>query len=118
MTDIERPRGAVQRALESQLFGKFKLFYHVFRGNDKSGDLFGQGGGEKLAQRRGVPFLGSIPLEPQVRVGGDGGTPVVVSHPDSAAALALTRIAQEVAVRASTLTLQQEDTVIPLTTIG
>lgn len=83
-----------------------------------SGDLFGQGGGERLAQQRGVPFLGSIPMEPQVRVGGDGGTPIVVSHPDSAAAVALTRVAQVVAVRASALTLQQEDTVIPLNTIG
>ena len=48
-----------------------------------SGDFFGQGGGQQLAEKRGVPFLGSVPLDPQIRIGGDDGKPIVVSHPDS-----------------------------------
>lgn len=84
-----------------------------------SGELFGQGGGEKLADRRGVPYLGSVPLDSQVRVGGDGGSPVVISQPDSEVAQALTRVAEEVAARVSVLTLrQQDDSVISLETIG
>ena len=66
-----------------------------------SGELFGQGGGEKLAQQRGVPFLGSVPMDPQIRIGSDAGIPLLVSHPESAAAIALTKIAQKVAARVS-----------------
>jgi ATP-binding protein involved in chromosome partitioning len=83
-----------------------------------SGDLFGQGGGEQLADQRGVPFLGSVPLDSQVRIGGDDGTPVVSSHPDSETAVALTKVAQEVAMRVSVLAAQQDDDIIPLSTIG
>src|SRR5438046_8277917 len=46
-------------------------------------DIFGEGGGQKLADTYHVPFLGAIPLGMDVREGGDNGVPVVVSHPDS-----------------------------------
>jgi ATP-binding protein involved in chromosome partitioning len=82
-----------------------------------SGELFGQGGGEKLAEQRGVPFLGSVPMETEVRTGGDAGTPIVVSHPESAAATALKAISQEVAARVSVITIEQDQNIIPLTTI-
>jgi ATP-binding protein involved in chromosome partitioning len=52
-------------------------------------DVFGRGGGEKLAKEMEVPFLGRIPLDPAVAVAGDAGAPTVVSAPDSAAARAL-----------------------------
>ncbi len=42
-----------------------------------AGDFFGDGGGEKLATERGVPFLGRIPLDAEVRKGGDYGRPIV-----------------------------------------
>jgi ATP-binding protein involved in chromosome partitioning len=45
-------------------------------------DVFGTGGGERIAQKFGVPLLGQIPLVPDVRCGGDDGTPIVVRHPD------------------------------------
>lgn len=83
-----------------------------------SGEFFGEGGGQKLADARSVPFLGSVPLDPQVRIGGDGGQPIVATHPDSPAAEALRRIAGEVAARISVLAHSQSDNVIPLTTIG
>jgi ATP-binding protein involved in chromosome partitioning len=57
-------------------------------------DLFGSGGGQKLAERAGVPFLGEVPLEARVREGGDAGDPVVVSAPESPAARALREVAQ------------------------
>lgn len=52
-------------------------------------DVFGRGGGEKLAKEMEVPFLGRIPLDPAVALAGDAGAPTVVSAPQSAAALAL-----------------------------
>lgn len=82
-----------------------------------SGDVFGQGGGRRLAERYGVPLLGEIPLDAQVRSGGDNGRPVVVAAPDSAAGKALAQMAKEVAARVSVVTLSQAD-VIPLTTLG
>src|SRR6185369_14342466 len=66
-----------------------------------SGDLFGTGGGEKLAKDKNVPFLGRIPLEASVRKGGDFGRPIVVSEPDSEAAKAFRQVARDVAARIS-----------------
>ncbi|MGB9800054.1 MAG: Mrp/NBP35 family ATP-binding protein [Thermanaerothrix sp.] len=71
-------------------------------------DVFGQGGGEKLAQKAGVPFLGNIPMDPMVRVGGDHGSPVVVAKPDSAPAKALKEIARRLAAQISVTALQAE----------
>ena len=68
-----------------------------------SGEFFGQGGGRRLAQQYNVPFLGQVPLDPQVRVGGDIGMPTVVSAPDSPAGLAFREMAAQVAARVSVL---------------
>ena len=64
-------------------------------------DLFGNGGGRKMAERLGVPFLGEIPVEPAVRIGGDSGKPIALSDPTSAAAQSLTRIAEAMAAQIS-----------------
>jgi ATP-binding protein involved in chromosome partitioning len=58
-------------------------------------DIFGEGGGEGLANDAGVPYLGAIPIDPAVRQGGDDGVPITISSPDSPAALALSGIAAE-----------------------
>jgi ATP-binding protein involved in chromosome partitioning len=68
-------------------------------------DVFGSGGGEQLAQATGMPFLGKIPMDAEVRIGGDSGKPVIVSQPDSAAANALRTIAQQVAAKISVAAL-------------
>jgi ATP-binding protein involved in chromosome partitioning len=56
-------------------------------------DLFGRGGAEALAQKHGFRVLGQVPLDPAVRLGGDGGDPVVLSNPDSTEAQAFRSIA-------------------------
>jgi ATP-binding protein involved in chromosome partitioning len=72
-------------------------------------DLFGSGGGQAVAdsltQMTGtrVPLLGQIPIDAQVREGGDLGRPIVLAAPQSAAALALDGVAQALAGRASSL---------------
>jgi ATP-binding protein involved in chromosome partitioning len=69
-------------------------------------DLFGRGGGRALAEQAGVPFLGEIPIDPDVRIGGDGGKPVVMESPQSASALALRNVAEKSAARISVVALQ------------
>jgi ATP-binding protein involved in chromosome partitioning len=84
-----------------------------------SGEFFGTGAGEQLARQYDTDYLGSIPLEANVRKGGDSGQPIVVTHPDSDAARAIRRIARDVAARVSVLTLQvQSDNFIPISMIG
>jgi ATP-binding protein involved in chromosome partitioning len=62
-----------------------------------SGDVFGSGGGERLAGELGVPLLGQIPLDPALRETGDAGVPLVESQPDSPAAEAVFALAEAVA---------------------
>jgi len=82
-----------------------------------AGDFFGSGGGERLANERKVPFLGRIPLDAEVRKGGDYGRPVAVVSPESPAGQAFAKMAQTIAARISVVMLQTAD-VIPLTVIG
>jgi ATP-binding protein involved in chromosome partitioning len=55
--------------------------------------LFGEGGGQRIAEFAKAPLLGQIPLEPKVREWGDNGTPIVQAVPQSESAHAFTRIA-------------------------
>src|SRR5574339_256226 len=64
-------------------------------------DLFGSGGGEHLAKLTETTFLGEVPIDQNVRIGGDTGKPIVVSHPDSPVAKSLTEIAQSIAAKVS-----------------
>jgi ATP-binding protein involved in chromosome partitioning len=60
-------------------------------------EIFGHGGGRKTAEMLGVPFLGEVPIDPKVVVGGDSGEPIVVLDPQSAAAQAFVELAKQVA---------------------
>ncbi|MHB2022297.1 MAG: Mrp/NBP35 family ATP-binding protein [Mycobacteriales bacterium] len=68
-------------------------------------DLFGVGGGAEVAAAltailgAEVPLLGSVPLEPRLRAGGDSGRPLVIDAPDTPAAVALNAIAKDLARR-------------------
>ncbi|MGV8874015.1 MAG: Mrp/NBP35 family ATP-binding protein [Rhodococcus sp. (in: high G+C Gram-positive bacteria)] len=68
-------------------------------------DIFGSGGGQDVSDRltkavgASVPLLGQIPLDTAVREGGDAGTPIVLSNPESPAAQALEAVAAKLAVR-------------------
>ncbi len=64
-------------------------------------EIFSHGGAHKAAEELGVPFLGEIPIDLQVRVGGDAGRPVVVDAPDSASARAFRSIAENTAAQIS-----------------
>jgi ATP-binding protein involved in chromosome partitioning len=70
---------------------------------DKKYYIFGQGGGQRIADTLGVDFLGEVPIDPRVAEGGDRGRPIVVDHPESDTAKAFSNIAQEVADRVEKL---------------
>ncbi|NCP86830.1 MAG: chromosome partitioning protein [Anaerolineae bacterium CG_4_9_14_3_um_filter_57_17] len=72
-------------------------------------DVFGQGGGEAMAKHYNVPFLGGIPMNPKVRIGGDNGAPILVSDPQSDSAQALKALAENVAARVSVAALRGND---------
>ncbi|HEV7889530.1 MAG TPA: Mrp/NBP35 family ATP-binding protein [Pyrinomonadaceae bacterium] len=71
-------------------------------------NIFGEGGGRRLSDEYGVPFLGAIPLGMAVREGGDRGVPVVVSDPDSPQAQAFRSVAEEVARQVSIEAMKPE----------
>ena len=62
----------------------------------KTIDVFKRGGGEAAAKELGLPFLGRIPLDPRIVIGGDAGKPFVLEHPDSPAAKAFYGIVREI----------------------
>jgi ATP-binding protein involved in chromosome partitioning len=65
-----------------------------FVGDDgKRYEIFRHGGGRKLAQESGVPFLGEVPIDPRVAECGDQGVPIVARYPDSPVAKAYQELA-------------------------
>ena len=89
------------RQLDVEIFGVVENMSYLELPDGKRMDIFGSGGGEKLAEESGVPFIGAIPLDPIVRQGGDAGKPVVITHPNSAVARALRSVAENVAAKIS-----------------
>jgi ATP-binding protein involved in chromosome partitioning len=64
---------------------------------DKETEIFGSGGGAKLAQESGVTLLGKLPLDARIRAETDGGRPTVVADPDGAVATRYREIARAAA---------------------
>ena len=65
-------------------------------------EIFSHGGGERAAEKLGIPFLGRIPIDPAIRVGGDTGNPIVIATPDSPQAKAFREIAAKLAAALQT----------------
>ncbi|PYS93911.1 MAG: chromosome partitioning protein [Acidobacteria bacterium] len=84
------------------------MSYFVAPDTGRRYNIFGEGGGQKLADEYHVPFLGAIPIGLEVREGGDRGVPVVVGQPDSPQAEALRHVAEEVARQVSIEAMKPE----------
>ena len=78
-------------------------------------DIFGHGGGERMAADLGVPFLGRVPIYQPIREGGDTGVPLIVSEPDSPAARAFMSAAEQAAAQISIASYTRPT--IPLTVV-
>ena len=106
---------AMFKQLEVPVIGVIENMSYVMCPNcNEKHELFGRGGGERIAKQFGVPFLGQIPLQPNVRLGGDEGQPVVLADPESPAAKALMSVAGEVARHVSVLAFQARGNFTPL----
>jgi ATP-binding protein involved in chromosome partitioning len=79
-------------------------------------DIFGGGGGERMAKELGVPFIGRVPIYQPIREGGDTGIPVLISEPDSPAARAFISAAERLAAEVSIASYNRATT-IPLTVV-
>lgn len=69
-------------------------------------DIFSTGGGERISEMYRVPFLGRIPLDTDIRIGGDKGKPVTITSPQGPTAAAFRDMAQALAARISTVNLE------------
>jgi ATP-binding protein involved in chromosome partitioning len=105
------------RQLDVPIFGVVENMSYLELPDGSRLDIFGTGGGERLARDAGVAFLGAIPMDPAVREGGDLGLPVILSKPESPVALALRALTENVAARISVAAVQQNN-FIPINVIG
>jgi ATP-binding protein involved in chromosome partitioning len=75
-------------------------------------DIFGHGGGQKMAEELGVPFLGKIPIYQPIREGSDTGVPLVMSEPNSPAGRAFIATAERVAAEISIASYKRSPSVV------
>ena len=78
-------------------------------------DIFGNGGGERMASELGMPFIGRIPIYQPIREGSDAGVPLMISEPDSVAARAFMAAAERTAAQVSIASYNRPT--IPLTVV-
>ena len=111
---IVRKAVNMARKMDKPILGVVENMSYLELPDGSRMDIFGTGGGERLAKTAGVPFLGAVPMDAIVRSGGDTGQPVVVSHPDSPVAQALCSIAEEIAAKVSVAALTNNLNPIPI----
>lgn len=89
------------------------MSYFVCDECNKRHEIFRHGGGRRASEELGIPFLGEVPLDPRVTLGGDRGTPVVTFAPDSPASQALREVARNLIVQLEATASQR----VPLPTL-
>jgi ATP-binding protein involved in chromosome partitioning len=77
------------------------MSYHICASCGHREDIFATGGGKKAAEELGVPFLGAIPIYTPIRIGGDVGTPIVVSEPNAGQSATIRTITRNMAAQVS-----------------
>jgi ATP-binding protein involved in chromosome partitioning len=95
--DVEKAM-AMWKRVEVPVIGIVEnMAYYVCTSCGNHDEIFSHGGGRRLAEREGVPFLGEVPLVGAVRGAGDGGKPITLAQPESAVAKVFEGIAGKVA---------------------
>lgn len=105
------------RQLEVPVLGVVENMSYLELPDGAKMDIFGSGGGERLASEAGVPFIGAIPIDARVRTGGDNGKPVVAVDPDTLVAKALRQVAEDLAAKISVAAVQSQN-FIPIKMVG
>jgi len=102
--EVAERAGAIALQTRQQVVGVVENMAGLAMPDGSTMHLFGEGGGERVAERltramgRDVPLLGQVPIDSEMVTGGDSGSPVVLS-PDSAAGRELRQIADKLATR-------------------
>jgi ATP-binding protein involved in chromosome partitioning len=104
--EVAQRAGSIALQTHQQVVGVVENMSWLEQPDGSRLELFGSGGGQIVADSltrlvgAPVPLLGQVPLDVTLREGGDSGVPVVLSHPDSAAAVALRGVARSLSRRA------------------
>ena len=99
LLDVRKAIGMFQK-LNVPLLGVVEnMSYFVAPDTGRRYDIFGEGGGRRLAEEYGIPLLAQIPLDPETRIGGDEGSPIVLRRPDSPQAKVFGDLARAVRAR-------------------
>lgn len=77
-------------------------------------DIFGSGGGKKMADEAQVKYLGQVPMDPAVRQGGDAGEPISISQPESKVTQALKEISAITALEAGLIALKSQQEILSI----
>jgi ATP-binding protein involved in chromosome partitioning len=104
------------RQLEIPVLGVVENMSYLDLPDGSRMDIFGTGGGERLAREASVPYLGAIPIDAMVRTGGDNGKPVLITDPNSPVSIALKAVAEDIAAKISVAAMGIRD-FIPITTV-
>jgi ATP-binding protein involved in chromosome partitioning len=86
------------------------MSYFIAPDTNKEYDIFGRGGGEKLAKENNVSFLGSLPIDPRIRIGGDTGKPIVYDLAGTIYEKIIINISQQLAAQISIVNSRKEST--------
>lgn len=115
---VTTPQAAAQRVAQRSAYAARKLKLAVrgvienmsyFVGDDnKRYEIFGNGGGERLASELGIALLAQIPLDPRLREGGDVGRPVMVEDPDGAMGTVFSELAAKIVAQGAARVYRQE----------
>ncbi len=112
--EVAERAGAIAMQTHQRIAGVIEnMSYLVCAHCGEQTEIFGSGGGASVAEALSritgtqVPLLGQVPLDVRLREGGDAGVPLVLGDPDSPAALALSKIADELGARGRSLAGRQ-----------
>ncbi len=101
VSDVRKAVGMF-RQLNIPVLGVIEnMSYFVCPHCDERTEIFGNGGGQRMAEDLKIPFLGAVPIDTRVRSGGDEGRPIVAVAPDAPAAQAFSDVASRVAAQVS-----------------
>jgi ATP-binding protein involved in chromosome partitioning len=101
VADVRKAVGMF-RQLNIPILGVVENMSHFVCGHcQERTEIFGAGGGRKMAEELKIPLLGQVPIDTRVRSGGDSGDPIVAAAPEAPAAVAFAEIAGKVAAQIS-----------------
>ena len=107
--EVAERAGSIAQQTRQRIGGVIENMSWMQMPDGSKNEIFGSGGGQLVADRLSqiagteVPLLGQIPLDPNLRIGGDLGNPIAISEPNSEAAQAFGAIADHLALRRSSL---------------